>query len=600
MKNSASWAANLWSWTSGPQKTNSTSHSAKGKVRERDLTSTIRAGDSFFAPRSPLPVVETHLATAGEISPLDSQDDEQWKRRGSSPAFRAIFLATRIVTPDPSSVLQSDLSPSGLLAYLAHSLVTNAQEEGITVREPLDRSRRASASRPKDGYTSPTMGEQAMQITASLSNALAGKLDPRKFVSSKSNDARKSLLRTLSSRPETTPDGTTSPKTPVTPSSHPAAGTSTPPSPTRVDMPAVELNSIGAWSSKPPSLLPRRNTLGAFLRLEEARPATQFNGKNVKPYTDPYGFVCEPQSAFYTRWHIAYSDVASPSDDLKHIQALVDAQSARTRPLAMSAPKDDWEDQKRDPTSTKSVKVKLARPGPSALSSDDEARRLSDLSVRSTVQFISEESHSSEGVSAPNLGTQDVKRTRARSATIATLGPGPVKPAISEQSLTVSSSGAVDLEPTVTAGPLRSKSGTIRQIHTNRTIDTAQPRKPTSALLTQLTETHDKEEGERLKRWEAFLQVRRDTSVKTVESSSWQGDLLGLSQMGSGKTGVEARRALLKVVRTVGIPLKLRAQVWAEFSGAKEAFEPGVYGELLAKTRREKEDVLAEIEKDVR
>jgi hypothetical protein len=118
--------------------------------------------------------------------------------------------------------------------------------------------------------------------------------------------------------------------------------------------------------------------------------------------------------------------------------------------------------------------------------------------------------------------------------------------------------------------------------------------------LTQLTETHDNEEKERLKRWEAFLEQRRGTCVRTItESSQWQGDLLGLSRMGSGKAGVETRRALLKLVRTVGIPIALRGQVWAELCGAKEAFEPGVYGEMLAVKKEDDDPVIAEIEKDV-
>jgi hypothetical protein len=269
--------------------------------------------ESGFAPKSSEPVVKTQRTLAGHtLEPEDDEDDEdEWKRRGSSPAFRAIFLATRILTPDPSSVLQTDLAPSSLIAYLAHSLVSHAQEEGITVKEP-QQSRRVSVSRqpgrerrrqtPNAGST---YGEQAMQITASLSSALAGVgVDPRKFIPSSrvsAVDARRALLRSLpGGRPEgRTSEGSATPRTPVTAGSAAVGDTTTTPpppssSPTRT-MPAVELNSIGSWSSRPPTLLPRRNTLDDFLHLDrgDAKVASQFDGKDVKPYTDRYGFVCE-------------------------------------------------------------------------------------------------------------------------------------------------------------------------------------------------------------------------------------------------------------------------------------------------------------------
>jgi hypothetical protein len=152
-----------------------------------------------------------------------------------------------------------------------------------------------------------TYSEHAMQITASLSNALAGvaAVDPRKFISAKREsavDARKALLRSLSGLPDSIKEkhaeGSVTPRTPVTPGSKGMIETNNPPSPTRA-MPAVELNSIGSWSSKPPTLLPRRNTLDDFLRLDhaDAQVASQFDGKDVKPYTDRYGFVCE-----WARW----------------------------------------------------------------------------------------------------------------------------------------------------------------------------------------------------------------------------------------------------------------------------------------------------------
>ncbi|EPQ31674.1 uncharacterized protein PFL1_01007 [Pseudozyma flocculosa PF-1] len=74
--------------------------------------------------------------------------------------FKAIFLATRIMTPDPSSLLyDSGKKTSELIASLASSLVGRARDEGKMVEEP---SRLAGVRRPSGAAARPMSMAHAM------------------------------------------------------------------------------------------------------------------------------------------------------------------------------------------------------------------------------------------------------------------------------------------------------------------------------------------------------------------------------------------------------------------------------------------------------
>ncbi len=618
----SSWTSNLWSWTTGSAAPPSATKKgfAFDQVAESpeegapDLSATIRPTSSArFGPTLLAKASAVVQPSRVAVAPGDSvaQPLTEHRRDTPSPAFRAIALATRILTPDPASILVPGMPTSSLISYLAHTLISNAQEEGVSFRE--QRSRRASsATRPTTGSTGDPLGDSYGQsISATLHSALVVKLTPQNH-QGRSSDARKSLLRSLSHRTGiASPPHRSSPRRPpATPPSRytdSQSGDSTPSSPTR-SMPAVELGSIGGLDLKPPSLLPRRATLEDFLHLDEgSKVASQFDGKGVKAYTDRYGFVCQSRGE---RLEPELTTRAVLTDDVKHAQALVESQSNTTTTQATAQPADDWADQKRDryTSPARSIRPSLTQDSTerasmsAAIPECSMQRQHSDPQVR----FVPPDSATSQSLTGLTNSPGDAGASfrRPRSATTSGFGqPTPVKPAISEQSLTVSASGSVDLAPTITAGPLRSVSGTIRPVKKTRgPLDSV--RKPVSALLSQLTETYEREEQQRTRKWDTFLHERisgsSGTSIRSLhESSKWQGDLLGLGRIGSGKNGQEARRELNRLVRSEGIPMALRAQIWAEFAGAKDAFEPGVFNDLLDLHKEREPPIIAEIDKDV-
>lgn len=119
---------------------------------------------------------------------------------------------------------------------------------------------------------------------------------------------------------------------------------------------------------------------------------------------------------------------------------------------------------------------------------------------------------------------------------------------------------------------------------------------PVRLLLEHLTELHDSTQKEKTAKWNEFLRKvlaennrsndsgslsGRSRLQTTPESSIINGEIIGVSGLGNkGKVG----RAKWNEFRTLvlgGIPVSLRAKVWAECSGASSLRIPGYYKEMV-------------------
>jgi hypothetical protein len=193
------------------------------------------------------------------------------------------------------------------VAYLAHSLVSNARDEGISARSAPGRRRsgdrgrsRATTvnsqddgsvgSRDANGY-----GNQALAATASLGRSLLSSVSNATVRGSKaiagSDDARPSLLNRVSSN---RPFPTTAVSQPL---QHQGSGSSAASPSEETPLPSVELSSIVSEESKPPTVMLSRQNLGTFFQSAKAgrtrmQVATRFNGQD-EPLVDRYGFECK-------------------------------------------------------------------------------------------------------------------------------------------------------------------------------------------------------------------------------------------------------------------------------------------------------------------
>ena len=119
---------------------------------------------------------------------------------------------------------------------------------------------------------------------------------------------------------------------------------------------------------------------------------------------------------------------------------------------------------------------------------------------------------------------------------------------------------------------------------------------PVKALLAQLTELHDNIQRDKMIKWNEFLrktraQQRREGGsgssesrakiTATPEASLPDGDIIGIATLGNkGKIG-RAKYREFKLLVLAGIPVALRAKVWAECSGASALRIPGFYADLV-------------------
>jgi small G protein signaling modulator 3 len=136
---------------------------------------------------------------------------------------------------------------------------------------------------------------------------------------------------------------------------------------------------------------------------------------------------------------------------------------------------------------------------------------------------------------------------------------------------------------------------------------------PVKALLAQLGELHDNIQKEKTVKWNEFLRkVRaerrregesgstesRNKNAAMPEASLADGEVIGIATLGlKGKVG-RAKYRELKLLILSGIPVALRAKIWAEGSGALALRIPGYYSDLITQGDDDPE-IISQIQMDI-
>ncbi|OCF41132.1 hypothetical protein I317_05046 [Kwoniella heveanensis CBS 569] len=616
--NRTTWTSGLWVW--GATKKPRPRQGSIGSIASMKQATTSGIGADFHVP---LPRSGDYGTVDEEVSDRRGQGDG-----GSSPAYKAIFLATRLITPDPSSILVSaDIPSNSLVAYLAHSLVSNARDEGIVARDPISdrrRSRDLSRSRAasivsqdaispdlntssKDKVPSGGYGDQALAATASLGRTLLSSVSSAtmrgtRAITSLNEETRPSLLSRASSSRGFPTTAISAPMPQVNSGSSATSPTEERP------LPSVELSSIVPDESRPPTVLLSRQNLGSFFQNTKGKlhTASRFES-DEEPLTDRYGFIY----------------------DIQHAKMLKDASAAGTPapaslngviPPSASTEAEGWIARRRrnsheSQRSARSRKMSLDQV---------EAGSTTGASPRQSVdsavspQLLGVRSKTPEDVSPPqSRSSSQVDTHRHRSSTLLNLNPSPARPVTAKDHLTVSARGASSLLPDVTpslsAPPLSASlahaSSPLEPSSAVMNPNANASRLTISSLLDQLTEIHDRQQKDRQVEWDAFLRRRarhRAATHSTHSGSSnktddlrWGSGLIGVGQMGlNGKGGQEDWKQFTRLVRK-GIPLKYRSDIWAECSGAKDLMVPGEYSEILTVHKDDPSPFKQDIEKDV-
>ena len=136
---------------------------------------------------------------------------------------------------------------------------------------------------------------------------------------------------------------------------------------------------------------------------------------------------------------------------------------------------------------------------------------------------------------------------------------------------------------------------------------------PVKALLAQLTELHDTIQRDKMVKWNEFMRKvrverRREGERGSAESRAMaddmpeaslaDGETIGIATLGNkGKVG-RAKYREFKTLVLAGIPVALRAKVWAECSGASALRIPGYYADLV-NSGEDDPVILAQIQMDI-
>ena len=601
----SSWTESLWGWTGATEPNGHTRQHRSGSNASHKIEES-----KGFGGRSRASTTTYDADRRGHSHYVDTDRretasgvGEQAVRPGdgaNTPAFRAIFLATRLLTPDTSSILSTASKhrrDGELIKRMAYKLVRNARDSGITLRTTSVSTRppRSVSPKPKAAKSSSRRSKRnsVLGLPSTIGTALAspvqallGSGTPNPSRVTESESARNQLLRSISNRDMigTLNDSDLSVKGKLSDRSVGNTPLVSPGEDSESAPPFVEMDAFVADRDKPPTMLPRRNTLHNL--HGEIPPsfklASRFGDESAElaPYTDKFGFVY----------------------DLRYVRLLLDLKSASEEDTLGKAPmeEEDMPQVKRDPRR-----------------SIDEAglERVQSTNSASKVISPSLKAHDDAGMSSsdppksPDLDAHQVF-PRPRSSTVAAFNPSPAKASASQQDVTVSSRGAIDLRPSIATQGGRKDS--VRDQKAKLDLLAVRHRKPVSALLHQLGEVQDIREADTAKQWDQFIKYRRGKNTRKgsvsqkhkptsrAEGGSWQDDLVGIADVGDGKTGQEVMRRFKALIVSSGIPISLRASIWAECSGAKDAFIPGEYYEVLTVHKNDKHPVLGDIEKDVK
>lgn len=134
---------------------------------------------------------------------------------------------------------------------------------------------------------------------------------------------------------------------------------------------------------------------------------------------------------------------------------------------------------------------------------------------------------------------------------------------------------------------------------------------PVKLLLAQMTELHDTLQREKTPKWNEFLRKVRAERKKEGETAAsikqatmpevalTDGEVIGVAGLGNkGKVG-QAKWKEFKHLVLGGIPVSLRAKIWAECSGASALRVPGYYDDLVKNDSVDDPSIVSQIQMDI-
>ncbi|PCH42541.1 TBC-domain-containing protein [Wolfiporia cocos MD-104 SS10] len=512
-------------------------------------------------------------------------------------SLRAIIQATRVMTSDPSSILDDQgRETSPVIAQMAMELVRNARKEGLNFRERPKERRERKAER-KDSQEQ----QSAMQSMTPLgqptpiprrnlsaedatkpqarrkpSMNLAGFASPL-FGSFKTQQERlSSVVGVVQKGYSSTASSTTNAQANVNTS--PQGAVRKPGS--------VPLESIIPTNSKPPTHIMSRTytplTSRDFhfsLPLPDVASAISvpYDEHNHEGMTDRYGFIYD----------------VSKYDVLLLMRAKA---CENTAPACLTG-------------------IKIAD------RQEDNNWPEEEGSADDAIEIVKEACDCEEEAAGDKADSLSIKSTSTR-PTMRSVPTGDSAPSSSQASRGASpapSKGRKRASTTIT--PPRSNTSILA-------VDCETPRhvcyNTIRRLIAQLVELHDQRQEARRKEWDSFVKRRSNSSkavggavgsrsthsggggaaallglgtdVEDEEELAHSGGLVGFAQLGLPAYRDE-KKEFVRLVRN-GIPLVYRSKAWLECSGGLEMREPGVFADLIAQSGDET-GVLREIEKDV-
>lgn len=592
------------------------------------------------------------------VSPSERPAHEIDRKLLPKPShLRAIFLATRILGPDPTGLLQKGArSPSALIVKLATVLVSNARDTGLDLEEVTRASSTTRSSlshqltprQPSALRRDSRVDATPRQRPVSMAFQAAAAVMDAASTQARSNGDRPVIKRAASSSRSIEPNVTRVPlhfglggngvtAQPCAAATSPlASSTSTfPPRSSPTLAAPVELEAIVPSFGKPP-------TLSSWARSYKAPVPLSRRGSRLHDVDEESsGDEFEVYGGKNSNGNGDQDRPASLNLDDRAVDVfgfVYDASPAEVRLLRQAR--------------------KESTPAPACLTGvrvgATEHRNQSDASDGGNEAWSAEEqSESEEGDSSPlteadqtasslqelppeelviEATSSEVTQKRSIERQARLLGISHAKPSTGSTSLIASSTSAQVPGPTSPEEERKAFQLGIAKPEEPHTKAGGKNVKPISetvkSLLDQLKAMHAARQAQQAAKWDAFIEHRRQALVSgstpvsaevgaerkrngsdkvfgpSRGSATWgqeneyQSDLIGIRQMGDDKAGREDRTRFLELCQS-GIPLARRPRIWAECSGAREVAEPGRYQDLLDEHEGETNQCLVQIDLDI-
>lgn len=557
------------------------------------------------SPTSPLlapPRLTTVLQPPDLPSECNSVGSQHVDKPPQGASLTAIIHATRVMTPDPRSILMETGSETdGLISRLALQLVKNAREEGIELREKSKEKKDKRHERPSTVDLSPKVAlitPEGIDAAQTLNQTLAIHTDVRKtrarhgkgtvsmltspLIGSFFAQQTKKLTGVVDAvQGITSVVHEASSSGPIAPGMNAVSNASKPGS--------VPLESIVPVSAMPPTQYLSKTYTPITSRdfrppVPLSNAATRFSvyydDKNQQPLTDRFGFMYD----------------VSQYDLLLLLRARDCENSA---PACLTGVKiadrtenNHWpEDDGDGPPTVEIIKGSCDCDGTGYF----DYPSLPDLDPSTVPGPI---------VGSPQLDDASSAFQSSRSKSRAT---SPSRP--KNRTSTIFSAPSISSKP----------------FNAILSVDSETPRhacpNTIRKLLSDLTSVHDGKQQSTRKEWDVFVRHRAKfrstkTTASIITSSILSGGpaflglntadeeeelehtdgLIGFAQLGiSGSR--EERKEFDRLVRR-GIPLVYRAKIWQECTDALEMREPGLFNDLLTDVNPD-DPVVKEIEKDI-